>query len=286
MAKILVTGKTGQLGQEIQELVSLQNRLDQFVFVGRDQMDLESEASIRSAFEVLGPFRAVVNAGAWTAVDKAESEIEACRQVNANAPKVLAELCASAGIPLIQISTDFVYDGSKSSPYQESDSTGPLGIYGLTKLEGEQFLQEQNSRFMVIRTSWVYSKYGNNFVKTMRRLGSERPQLGVVADQIGTPTWARDLAEVVLLALDAHEFPTGIYHYSNQGVASWYDFAVAIMELSGLDCIVRPIPASAYPTPAKRPSFSVMDKSKIESALGIQIPHWRASLQKCITSLT
>lgn len=284
MNKILVTGKNGQLGQELRDLV-LGSRQDEFVFLGREEMDLSSEESIVQAFEKWGPFRAVVSAGAWTAVDKAESEVEGCRAVNAAAPRILAELCAKSQIPMIQVSTDFVYGGSKSSPYLETDAVDPLSIYGLTKKEGEDEVLAANPLSMIIRTSWVYSKYGNNFVKTMRRLGAERPNLGVVSDQIGTPTWARDLAEVILLALDAEQFPRGIFHYSNQGIASWYDFATAIMEISDLSCKVRPILAQAYPTPAKRPSMSVMDKSKIEQTLGIEIPHWRQSLRDCIAQM-
>lgn len=283
--KILVTGKSGQLGQELQELVGSLGRGSEFVFLDRGQMDLSSDSSIQEALKAYGPFKAVVSAGAWTAVDKAESEVDACRAVNAQAPQILASYCAGQQIPMIQISTDFVYDGTQSTPYIESVSEAPLGVYGLTKLEGEKLAQASGAKLMIIRTSWVYSKFGNNFVKTMRRLGAERESLGVVADQIGTPTWAKNLAEVILKALDAVQFPEGVFHYSNQGVASWYDFACAIMEISGLQAKVLPIPASAYPTPARRPHFSVMDKSKISKELDLEIPHWRQALAQCIAQM-
>lgn len=285
MNKILVTGRNGQLGSELTELTQKLGRFEEFIFLDREEMDLSSKDSIQSAWNRFGPFKAVISGGAWTAVDLAEKEVDACRAINAKAPTILAELCAKEQIPMIQISTDFVFDGTHSTPIPETAPANPISIYGLTKYEGEVAIQKTGANCMIIRTSWLYSQYGNNFVKTMRRLGSERDVLSIVSDQIGTPTWAADLAIVILKALDMPELPIGVYHFSNQGTASWYDFAHAVIELSQIECKVRPNPTSAYPTPAKRPHYSVMDKAKIEQTLNIEIPHWRDSLQKCIIQL-
>jgi dTDP-4-dehydrorhamnose reductase len=281
---ILVTGATGQLGQELARMIEERSLQDRFVCVGRAEMDLSNPEQMQ-AFLHSRSWSGILNAGAWTAVDLAETKIDECRAVNAMAPAILAAFAAAQRIPLLQVSTDFVFDGTAHRPLQPEDPCAPLGVYGQTKYEGEQAVLASGARALVLRTAWVYSEFGANFVKTMRRLGAERPELGVVVDQVGTPTWARDLAEACLAAFALPEFPTGVLHYSNQGVCSWYDFAVAIMEESKLQCAVKPIPGSAYPTPAKRPHYSVLDKSKTEQVLGLRIPHWRESLRRCLANL-
>jgi dTDP-4-dehydrorhamnose reductase len=288
MAKVLVTGSTGQLGQEMAFWVKELGLEEEFQFVGRDVFDLQSPEQMRS-FLTTGHWRGIVNTGAWTAVDLAESNRDACFVVNAESPRILAEFASQHQIPMVQISTDFVFDGTWHRPLKSTDPCSPLGVYGQSKYAGEQAVLNSGAQALVIRTAWVYSEFGNNFVKTMRRLGAERSELGVVWDQIGSPTWARDLAKICVDIWSLQDFPkveTGILHYSNEGVCSWYDFAVAIMEESGLQCQVKPIPGSAYPTPAQRPHYSVLDKSEIKAVLGITIPHWRTSLRECIAHLS
>ncbi|MBN2646519.1 MAG: dTDP-4-dehydrorhamnose reductase [Thiotrichales bacterium] len=295
---ILVTGKNGQLGQSLYKLVtqhSTSNIQHCFTFVGRDELDLADSSSIEAYFQDKR-FDGIVNCAAYTAVDKAESEAELADQINHLAVKKLAEIAKQQDSALIHISTDYVFDGQGFKPYVESDAVGPQGVYGLTKLKGEQAMQAIEPKGAIIRTSWVYSEFGNNFVKTMLRLGAERDNLNVIFDQVGSPTYATDLAKCILTLLDDERFmlnetasvqhPTSnIYHYSNEGVCSWYDFAIAIFELSGTACQVNPIETKDYPTPAKRPHFSLMNKAKIKQEFGLEIPYWRDSLMDCLTQL-
>jgi len=286
--KILVTGAYGQLGNEIN---CLTNRYPdwQFLFTDVDSLDITSESALETWFQNNKPYF-VVNCAAYTAVDKAETDTETAEKVNALAPSLLGKLSKNVGAKLIHISTDYVFDGETFTPYSESDKVNPKGVYGETKLKGEQNCIEENHETVVIRTSWLYSAFGNNFVKTMLRLGKERGRLNVVYDQVGTPTYAADLAKAILEIIESTEkepakFIPGIYHYSNEGVASWYDFAKAIFEISGVECAVSPVRSVEFPTPAKRPNFSVLDKVKIKNAFGIEIPYWRDSLKICIERL-
>jgi len=227
----------------------------------------------------------IVNCAAYTAVDKAESNVELCDLLNRVAPGYLAEAVERRGGWLIQISTDYVFDGTNHTPYVESDPVCPNSVYGRTKLAGEQAAQQACSRTMIIRTAWLYSTFGNNFVKTMIRLGKEKPELGVIFDQIGTPTYARDLAVAVFAAINQGVNP-GIYHFSNEGGISWYDFTKAIHRIAGITtCHVRPLHTSEYPTPAARPHYSVLDKTKIKQTYGLEIPYWEESLRDCISQL-
>jgi len=281
MYKVLVTGSTGQLGSEINLLSS--EYPYQFVFTTRDELDITNSAHLVSFIKESG-INAIINCAAYTAVDKAETDSETASNVNYLAVKHLAQVAKDLKLKMIHISTDYVFDGNGHRPYLESDECKPSNIYGKTKLKGENALNETElPNSMVIRTSWVYSGFGNNFVKTMRRLGGEREGVKVVGDQAGSPTYARDLARCILDLLPQIEnTKTETYHYSNEGICSWYDFALAIMEFSKLDCLVLPIPSSQYPTPASRPFYSVMSKEKIKADYQLQIPHWRTSLQNCI----
>ena len=264
----------------------------QFVFTGSGELDISDEAAVKRFFQQY-PIRWCINCAAYTAVDKAESEPERAHSINVVGVRNLALACAEHGSHLIHFSTDYVYHGGQNEPLREEDPVSPKGVYARTKLAGEKAAMDAHPfGLMIIRTSWVYSPFGNNFVKTMLRLGAERDFLSVVFDQIGTPTYAPDLAAAVLQIIEKTqltEIPaehlTGIWHYSNEGVASWFDFAHAIFEMSGLSCRVLPIESSQYPTPAQRPPFSVLNKSKIKTQLGISIPHWRESLVKCLTEL-
>ena len=280
---ILITGANGQLGQEFQ---ALSDRFPQyeFYFTSRDSLSLEQEETIVAYFQKHS-IDYCVNCAAYTAVDKAEADYDKAYQVNAAAVKVLAEQCEQYHTKLIHISTDYVFNGQSPHPYKETDSTDPVNKYGASKLAGEQFCVQENPSSIIIRTAWVYSEFGNNFVKTMLRLMKERESINVVNDQVGAPTYAADLANSIMEIIAGGKWEAGIYHYSNLGKISWYDFAVAIKELSGLTCAVNPIPSSSYPTPAKRPSFSLLDTSKIRNQFGIQIPEWKASLQQCLNQL-
>lgn len=281
MSKILVTGGSGQLGRELRLKAQIFHD-HTFVFTDRSELNIADAFQVRHVMERERP-SCVINCAAYTAVDRAESDADAVMSINHSG----AELCANEAHRIdagfIHVSTDFVFDGKKSTPYFEDDMTSPLGVYGLSKREGERAVLDAHPDACIIRTSWLYSAYGTNFVKTMLRLGRERSEIGVIADQVGSPTWAADLADVLLQAVSADL--SGIFHYSNEGVASWYDFAIAIMELSGLSCDVRPLETHEYPTPAQRPAYSIMNKRKIRSALNISIPYWRVSLQKCIERL-
>lgn len=279
---ILVTGAKGQLGLSLQKIITTQTCYN-FFFTDKDEADITNESALSDLFKTK-EFYAVLHFAAYTAVDKAESETSLCKAINTDATATIARLCETYSTKLLVISTDFVFDGSKTTPYLPSDKPNPLSVYGKTKYEGEQMALQNCKHCLVIRTSWLYSEYGNNFVKTMLRLGSERKELGVVFDQTGTPCYASDLAKVVLLCLDK-DFEGQILHFSNEGVCSWYDFAKKIMRLGGIDCKVKPIRSEDYPTAAQRPAYSVLDKSDIKQLLGIEIPHWEESLEYCIKQL-
>ncbi|MFT6841548.1 MAG: dTDP-4-dehydrorhamnose reductase [Psychroserpens sp.] len=283
MTNILVTGGRGQLGRSIAREFLPHSSINA-IFVDFDELDITNKEQILAFFEE-NKFSHCINCAAYTAVDLAENEKDKANKVNDQAVKYLAEVCKIHRTKLIHISTDFVFDGLQSSLYDEESEAHPINIYGLTKLEGERAIQKIADDFVIIRTAWLYSEFCNNFVKTMLRLGEEKSQLNVVSDQIGTPTYAGDLAKVVLKIVLHKEFKNGLYHFSNEGVASWYDFAFTIMNYAGLPCKVLPIKTVAYPTPAKRPFFSVMDKSKIKKELNIEINHWTESLKDCIQNL-
>jgi dTDP-4-dehydrorhamnose reductase len=286
--RILVTGKNGQLGKSIHKIVNSEvetnNNLNShnFVFVGREELDLSSESNISHYFDSSDKFDVIINCAAYTAVDKAEEELELANQVNHLAVKQLAEVAKTQQAKLIHISTDYVFDGKSDKPYIEADETNPINVYGKTKLAGEQALKEiMPTDAIIIRTSWVYSEYGNNFVKTMLRLGKERGKLNVVSDQIGSPTYATDLASVILKMIDFKDYQnkgqsTEIYHYSNEGEISWYEFAKEIFKLADIQCSVNPITTEQYSTPAKRPMNTLMNKDKMVNFFKI-IP-WRKSL--------
>ena len=287
--KIIVTGSKGQLGRSIQELSQAYPELS-CIFTDVEELDICNSAQV-DAFFVSEKPSAVINCAAYTAVDKAEKEAALAESINHKAVVNLAKACKKTGAKLIHISTDYLFDGNKSSPYHEKDIVRPQSVYGITKLEGETAILRAEIKSVIIRTSWLYSAYGNNFVKTMLRLGGEREQLGVVADQVGTPTFAGDLARVILdilqaSAADSKKFVKGIYHYSNEGAASWYDFTKAIFEYSPeIKCQVNPIDTASYPTPASRPAYSVLNKSKIKSTFDVHIPYWRDSLKICLLKL-
>jgi dTDP-4-dehydrorhamnose reductase len=285
LTQILVTGASGQLGSEIQTLVPLYPDYT-FTFIDRNTLDLSNLCTMEDFFEGRA-FDTIINCAAYTAVDKAESESELADTINHCFVGMLAKIAKHDGSTLIHISTDYVFDGKGHRPYIETDPTDPQGVYGRTKRDGENAILNtapQNS--IIIRTSWVYSSFGNNFVKTMLRLGHERESLGVIFDQVGTPTYARDLASAILEMLPKikNDKPE-IYHYSNEGVASWYDFAKAIFELSGIPCQVNPITTDQYPTPTSRPHYSVLNKLKIKHDFTLSIPYWRDSLKSCLTEI-
>jgi dTDP-4-dehydrorhamnose reductase len=285
---VLVTGANGQLGNELRELSVLYTDYT-FIFIGRSELDLRNTEAIQAWF-LDNSFDVIINCAAYTAVDKAESEQVLAKEINTTAVGTLALIAKDKHISLIHISTDYVFDGKNFKPYSETDSTHPQGVYGLTKLDGEQAMLAINpANSIIIRTSWVYSSFGNNFVKTMLRLGKEREELGVICDQVGTPTSARDLAQAILSIIQHPIFSgqqaTEIYHFSNEGVCSWYDFAKVIFELSDIHCNVKPIETKDYPTPAKRPHYSLLNKTKIKKTFDITIPYWKDSLQECLDVL-
>ena len=280
---ILITGCNGQLGNEIKQL---QAKYAQHTWFNTDvnELDITDKAAIERFVEA-NEIGGIVNCAAYTAVDKAESDLLLARKLNADAPAFLAEAVAKRGGWMVQVSTDYVFDGTKHTPYVETDEPCPNSVYGQTKLEGEQAVSKLCPNAMIIRTAWLYSEFGNNFVKTMIRLGKEREQLGVIFDQVGTPTYAHDLATVIMTAIDKG-IKRGVYHFSNEGVTSWYDFTKSIHRLSGITtCKVSPLHTVEYPTPANRPAYCVLDKTKIKTTYGIEIPHWEESLAKCIAKL-
>jgi len=281
--KILVTGANGQLGKELKQLASSFPQFE-FIFLSREDLPIHHFEMVRHYFNTYNP-QYLINCAAYTAVDRAEQEKEKAFQVNAEAVGVLAAVCAAHHTQFIHISTDYVFDGMATQPYQEEAPTNPQGVYGATKLEGEKQAMKLNPGTIIIRTSWVYSEFGKNFVKTMLKLMSERDEINVVSDQTGSPTYAADLAEAILQIITSHNWQPGIYHYSNEGIISWFDFALAIKELTGSNCNVNPIPTSQYPTPAKRPAYSVLNKSKIQETFSIQLKDWKESLAICLAKL-
>ena len=284
MKNILITGANGQLGNEMRVL-SAENPEYAYFFTDVAELDICNEQAILD-FVKANQINVIVNCAAYTAVDKAEENVELCIRLNADAVGYLAKAAEAHGAEFIQISTDYVFDGTSHIPYQETEATCPNSVYGHTKLAGEQNALTLCSRSMVIRTAWLYSTFGNNFVKTMIRLGKERENLGVIFDQVGTPTYARDLARAIFTAIRQGVVP-GIYHFSNEGVCSWYDFTKAIHRLAGITtCHVKPLHTEEYPTPAKRPHYSVLDKTKIKETYSIEIPYWEDSLKECIDALS
>ena len=280
---ILVTGSNGQLGNEIR-LLQEEHRAHRWFNTDVAELDITDREAVSSFVEENG-IDGIINCAAFTAVDKAESSEELCRLLNSTAPGYLAEAMGKRGGWIVQVSTDYVFDGTAHTPYTEDMPTSPNSVYGRTKLEGEQAVAAACSRSMIIRTAWLYSRFGGNFVKTMMRLGREKQELGVIFDQVGTPTYARDLAVAIMTAVEKGIVP-GIYHFSNEGVTSWYDFTKAIHRLAGIaSCHVRPLHTEEYPTPAARPAYSVLDKTKIKKTLGIEIPHWEESLAECMAEL-
>ncbi|PHS41755.1 MAG: dTDP-4-dehydrorhamnose reductase [Sulfurovum sp.] len=284
MHNILVTGSKGQLGSEIREL-SVEYQ-DVFYFTDRNELDITNKDAV-DGFCIQNNIEVIINCAAYTAVDKAEEDEANADRINHLAVKSLAEISKEKNIKLIHISTDYVFDGENYKPYVEDDKVNPNGIYGKTKLDGELALQEIDpNNTIIIRTSWVYSSFGANFVKTMLRLGKERDALGVIFDQVGTPTYARDLANTILEIIpQLNNDNVEIYHYSNEGVCSWYDFAKTIFELSNTDCKVSPIETKEYPTPATRPHYSLLNKSKIKKEYNIAIPYWKDSLDTCLIKM-
>ena len=273
---LLITGSNGQLGNEHRLLLG-----DAAIYVDRDELDITEEAAVKTFFEAQS-FDFVINCAAYTAVDKAEEDFEAADRINRLGPALLAKY----GKRVIQVSTDYVFDGTAHLPYTEENAVNPVSVYGSTKLAGEKAVLAEAETAVIIRTAWLYSSFRANFVKTMRRLGAERDSLGVIFDQVGTPTYAADLAAAIVAMLP--QIKPGmkeVYHYSNEGVASWYDFAVAIMAESGLSCSVRPLETCEYPTKATRPAYSVLNKAKIRRDFGITIPHWMDGLKRCLRVL-
>ena len=289
MKNILVTGAYGQLGNEVR-ILSANYPQYNFMFTDVDSLDITDKNELID-FVTGNDIRYIINCAAYTAVDKAEDDAELCEKINATAVKNLGIAAAEVGAGIIHVSTDYVFDGTSCRPYTEDMPTKPCSVYGKTKLKGEKNLLKACPNAIVIRTAWLYSPFGNNFVKTMIKLGSERESLNVIFDQVGTPTYALDLADAILKAMDQtidtdHE-KGGVYHFSNEGVCSWYDFTIKIHEIAGINtCKVNPIETKDYPTKAARPHYSVLNKSKIKQTFNIAIPHWEASLKDCIKELS
>ncbi len=282
---ILVTGSNGQLGNEIKNIASNYPDYD-FVFTDIEELDITNNDAINDFFEE-NKFDILINCAAYTAVDKCETNKLKARAINVLAVKSLAIACSKHNMGMIQISTDYVYDGLNHLPYKETDFTNPQSFYGETKLEGEEMLAEFCDNGIIIRTSWLYSSYGNNFVKTVLKYTKEHNLMRVVYDQVGSPTYAADLAKVIIDSIENLTFMKGIhlYNYSNEGVCSWYDFAKEITEIKGIECKIKPIETFEYPLPAKRPAYSVLNKSKIKNEVNIEIPHWKDSLKQCLKKL-
>lgn len=274
----LVVGANGQLGNCIRLFLK-----DNAVYTDKDELDITDENAVKE-FVKNNNFKCIINCSAYTAVDKAENDIELATKINVDGVRNLAK----TNIPLIHISTDYVFDGKNNIPYVETDKTNPMSVYGKTKLEGEKEVLKYSKSAIIIRTAWLYSQFGNNFLKTMLRLGKEKESLNVVFDQVGTPTYAIDLAEVIFKILQSGKYEDikEIYHFSNEGVCSWYDFAVEIMKEANLSCEVKPIESKDYPTLAVRPSFSVLNKSRIKKDFGVEIEHWRMAMVRCLESIS
>lgn len=277
---ILVTGQNGQLGNELKVLSKNYSQYD-YVFTDVGELDITDAAKVAEFFLRYKPV-ICINAAAYTAVDKAETDRELALKINAHAVGNLADNCNKINTRFIHISTDYVFDGTATTPYSENDPVDPVNFYGESKLKGEQIAFEKHSSTVIIRTSWVYSFFGNNFVKTMLRLMKERRSLSVVNDQLGSPTYAADLASAIMNIASHNKNAGGIYHFSNEGIISWFDFAVAIKNLAALSCDIKPVDTSGYPTPAKRPAYSALNKEKIRSTFGIELKDWKDSLQQCV----
>ena len=287
-SKILVTGGNGQLGKELREFSSLHNGLD-FVFLSREDLPIEQFELVRNYFNTLKPGYCI-NCAAYTAVDKAESEEDLAFLINGEAVGVLAAVCKEHNTKFVHISTDYVFNGEATYPYTENFPTDPINVYGASKLEGEKQAMELNPDSIIIRTSWVYSSFGKNFVKTMMKLMNEKDEIKVIKDQLGSPTNAEDLAETIFNVianchLQIYNWEPGIYNFSNKGIITWYDFAKAIKEIINSPCSIKPISTAEYPTPAKRPAYSVLDKTKIQKTFGIQLKDWKKSLAICIEKI-
>ncbi len=280
MKTILVTGANGQLGQEIRAIAGSFPNF-QFAFLTREDLQIHELDSLTAAFDKYAPDY-LINCAAYTAVDKAESEQALAYQINAEAVGNMATLCAARSCKFIHVSTDYVFDGKGNKPYQPSDATNPQSVYGSTKLEGERLAQTNNPDSIIIRTSWVYSEFGKNFVKTMLRLMAEKPEINVVADQFGCPTYAADLAAAIMQIIYSGNWVGGLYHYCNDGAISWHQFATAIGEEAGFATQVNPIPSSAYPTPAQRPAYSVLNNQLLAQTFQVETKPWRESLRKCL----
>lgn len=281
MKNILITGANGQLGSEIRVLSQEHNQYNYF-FTDVDSLDICNEQAIID-YVTVNRIDLIVNCAAYTAVDNAEDNKELADKLNRVAPGYLARAAQKRGAGIIQVSTDYVFDGTNHIPYREDEKTCPASVYGTTKLAGEEEVMAECEKTVIIRTAWLYSTFGNNFVKTMIRLGRERDSLGVIFDQVGTPTYARDLARAIFAIINKG-LVRGIYHFSDEGVCSWYDFTKTIHRLVGISCVVKPLHTADYPTKAARPHYSVLDKTKIKTTFGIEIPHWEESLEECISN--
>ncbi|MFD2588031.1 dTDP-4-dehydrorhamnose reductase [Croceitalea marina] len=283
MKSVLVTGGNGQLGRCIKDVVQSSKELN-FIFTDKNKLDITKEEDVKAFFEN-NSISYCINCAAYTAVDKAETDKDAAEALNIHGVENLANVCKKHKAILIHISTDFVFDGKQTKPYTEADETKPLNVYGETKLKGEKVVAEVLEDYFIIRTSWLYSEYGNNFFKTMLRLASEKNEVRVVSDQMGTPTYARDLARAVIVIIEKKKTAFGLYHYSNEGITSWFDFAITIFDYSNIKTKILPVKAKDFMTSANRPLYSVIDKTKIKDILGIAIPHWKESLKKCLINL-
>ncbi len=284
MQTVLVTGSKGQLGNEVQVLASSYSQFE-FIFTDVEELDICDRKAVENYF-AKRKIDVLLNCAAYTAVDKAEEDVELCYRINEKAVGILGEIAAEYGTRVVHVSTDYVFDGTSYRPYTEDMPVCPATVYGKSKLAGEQLLMDVCPAAVIVRTSWLYSSFGNNFVKTMMRLGKERGTLNVIFDQVGTPTYAADLADTLLQIISADKFVPGIYHYSNEGVCSWYDFTISIHKMAGINCLVLPIESKDYPAKTPRPHYSVLNKNKIKSNYNIQISHWEDGLRRCMDILT
>jgi len=283
MTTILITGSNGQLGNEMQQAAV---RFPDFNYIYTDVAELDiCDKGALGAFVKANSVNVIVNCAAYTAVDKAEDDVELCYKINRDAVRNIAEVATENKVKVVHVSTDYVFDGTNYLPYTEDMPVCPATVYGKSKLEGEQALLKNCKESVILRTAWLYSSFGNNFVKTMMKLGTERDSLGVIFDQVGTPTYAADLADAIMQLISSETFVPGIYHFSDEGVCSWYDFTKTIHRMANITCDVKPIETKDYPARTPRPHFSVLNKGKIKSTYGISIPHWEVSLEKCIQLL-
>ncbi len=283
MQTVLVTGSKGQLGNEVQVLAYSYPQFE-FIFTDVEELDICNREAVENYFAER-KIDVLLNCAAYTAVDKAEEDVELCYRINEKAVGILGEVAAQYGTKMVHVSTDYVFDGTNYLPYTEDRPVCPATVYGKSKLAGEQLLMDVCPAAVIVRTSWLYSSFGNNFVKTMIKLGRERDSLNVIFDQVGTPTYAADLADALLQIVSADKFIPGVYHYSNEGVCSWYDFTIAIHQIAGINCRVLPIESKDYPAKTPRPHYSVLNKKKIKSNYNIQIPHWEDGLRRCMAIL-